>query len=162
MCQPGLRGQAGLSQCPLHGKSAHSHGWYCPGAVTPLAATTSSITELHASCLRYSWQVSAGPVSLLHLLPPLLQHLPGEAVQGLLWHHVASACPEVLYAPLLQFQSFSQYRGKMAHKTAHELELLRDCVGVWDVNTVLQILQSLIDKSQVGQKLSNEGEQPVS
>lgn len=63
--------------------------------------------------------------------------------------------------PLLQFQSFSQYRGKMAHKTAHEVELLRDCVGVWDVNTVLQILQSLIDKSQVAQKLGNEGEQSV-
>ena len=103
---------------------------------------------------------------MIRLLLPLLQHLPfsltRQCLANAIWHLATSSYSEISYVPLLQFQSFSQYRGKMAHKTAHELELLRDCVGVWDVNTVLQILQSLIDKSQVGQKLGNEGEQSVS
>ena len=127
---------------------------------------TSSFTELCACCLHFPRQVHVGVRSApVHLLLALMQHLSTSLARRCLAGAVlacfTSASSEILYVPLLQFQSFSQYRGKMAHKTAHELELLRDCVGVWDVNTVLQILQSLIDKSQVGQKLGNEGEQFV-
>lgn len=68
---------------------------------------------------------------------------------GWLWDMV----DEFLY----QFQSFAQYRGKSAQRTAHELELLKNYPGVWDASAVIQYLQSLISKSNIVTELANEG-----
>lgn len=59
---------------------------------------------------------------------------------------------------IYQFQSFSQYRGKLAQKSPHELELLKKCDGVWDLQGVLHYLQGLIDKSGVVRELATDGE----
>ncbi|KAI8471250.1 MAG: RNA polymerase I-associated factor PAF67-domain-containing protein [Monoraphidium minutum] len=48
---------------------------------------------------------------------------------------------------LYQFQSFCQYRSKLAHKSAEEIELLRQCDKVWALLDVLNVLQALVDKS---------------
>ena len=59
---------------------------------------------------------------------------------------------------IYQFQSFAQYRGKLAQKSPHELELLKKCDGVWDLQGVLHYLQGLIDKSNILRELSSDGE----
>ena len=59
---------------------------------------------------------------------------------------------------IYQFQSFAQYRGKLAQKSPHELELLKKCDGVWDLQGVLHYLHGLIDKSNILQVLSSDGE----
>ena len=62
---------------------------------------------------------------------------------------------------IYQFQSFSQYRGKLAQKSPHELELLKKCDGVWDLQGVLHYLQGLIDKSGVVRDLATDGQPPT-
>ena len=59
---------------------------------------------------------------------------------------------------IYQFQSFAQYRGKLAQKSPHELELLKKCDGVWDLQGVLHYLQGLIDKSGVVRELASDGQ----
>ena len=71
-------------------------------------------------------------------------------------HRLWDMVDEFIY----QFQSFSQYRGKLAQKSPHELELLKKCDGVWDLQGVLHYLQGLIDKSGVVRELSTDGEVP--
>ncbi len=58
---------------------------------------------------------------------------------------------------IYQFQSFAQYRGKLAQKSPHELELLKKCDGVWDLQGVLHYLQGLIDKSGIVRELASDG-----
>ena len=58
---------------------------------------------------------------------------------------------------IYQFQSFAQYRGKLAQKSPHELELLKKCEGVWDLQGVLHYLTGLIDKSGVVRDLASDG-----
>ncbi|KAK9824526.1 hypothetical protein WJX72_011098 [[Myrmecia] bisecta] len=60
---------------------------------------------------------------------------------------------------IYQFQSFAQYRGRLQNKAPEELQMLRKCAsaGVWDVLSVLNYLQALIDKSGVVKELSTEG-----
>lgn len=71
-------------------------------------------------------------------------------------HRLWDMVDEFIY----QFQSFSQYRGKLAQKSPHELELLKKCDGVWDLQGVLHYLQGLIDKSGVVRELATDGEVP--
>lgn len=59
---------------------------------------------------------------------------------------------------IYQFQSFAQYRGKLAQKSPHELELLKKCDGVWDLQGVLHYLQGLIDKSGIVRELASDGQ----
>ena len=58
---------------------------------------------------------------------------------------------------LYQFQSFCQYRSKLAHKTAEEIELLRQCDKVWALLDVLNVLQALVDKSGIVATLEADG-----
>lgn len=58
---------------------------------------------------------------------------------------------------IYQFQSFCQYRGKVAMKTSEELELLKQCDKVWHVLDVLNVLQALVDKSGIAAELSADG-----
>ncbi len=57
-----------------------------------------------------------------------------------------------------QFQSFAQYRGKLAQKTAEELDTLRTHEDVWSVLGVLNYLQALVDNSGIVAELSAPGE----
>lgn len=53
----------------------------------------------------------------------------------------------------LQFQSFSQYRCKTAKKTEEEIEFLRNNPKIWNVHSVLNVLHSLVDKSNINRQL---------
>ena len=61
-----------------------------------------------------------------------------------------------------QFQSFAQYRGKLAVKSPQELATLRAADDVWSVLGVLNYLQALVDKSGIVAELSSPGEYPKS
>ncbi|XP_019761835.1 eukaryotic translation initiation factor 3 subunit L [Dendroctonus ponderosae] len=52
-----------------------------------------------------------------------------------------------------QFQSFSQYRARLQKKTQQELETLNSNNKVWNVLCVLNVLHSLVDKSNIKQQL---------
>jgi len=53
----------------------------------------------------------------------------------------------------LQFQSFSQYRCKTAKKSDEEIEFLRNNPKIWNVHSVLNVLHSLVDKSNINRQL---------
>ena len=52
-----------------------------------------------------------------------------------------------------QFQSFSQYRCKTAKKSEEEIEFLRSNPKIWNVHSVLNVLHSLVDKSNINGQL---------
>lgn len=52
-----------------------------------------------------------------------------------------------------QFQSFSQYRCKTAKKSEEEIEFLRSNPKIWNVHSVLNVLHSLVDKSNINRQL---------
>lgn len=54
---------------------------------------------------------------------------------------------------VLQFQSFSQYRCKTAKKSEEEIEFLRSNPKIWNVHSVLNVLHSLVDKSNINGQL---------
>uniref|UniRef100_A0A667XHH4 Eukaryotic translation initiation factor 3, subunit 6 interacting protein n=1 Tax=Myripristis murdjan TaxID=586833 RepID=A0A667XHH4_9TELE len=51
------------------------------------------------------------------------------------------------------FQSFSQYRCKTAKKSEEEIEFLRNNPKIWNVHSVLNVLHSLVDKSNINRQL---------
>eukprot|EP00051_Salpingoeca_urceolata_P000783 m.36058 g.36058 ORF g.36058 m.36058 type:complete len:536 (-) comp10984_c0_seq1:29-1636(-) len=62
-----------------------------------------------------------------------------------------------------QFQAFSQYRAKLSDKTPEEIDLLRSSPQIWNVHIVLNVLHSLINKSNVNEQLVeiSRGEDPL-
>uniref|UniRef100_A0A8C9WBB0 Eukaryotic translation initiation factor 3 subunit L n=1 Tax=Scleropages formosus TaxID=113540 RepID=A0A8C9WBB0_SCLFO len=54
---------------------------------------------------------------------------------------------------IYQFQSFSQYRCKTAKKSEEEIEFLRNNPKIWNVHSVLNVLHSLVDKSNINRQL---------
>ncbi|XP_073498920.1 eukaryotic translation initiation factor 3 subunit L-like [Phyllobates terribilis] len=54
---------------------------------------------------------------------------------------------------IYQFQSFSQYRCKTAKKSEEEIEFLRSNPKIWNVHSVLNVLHSLMDKSNINRQL---------
>ena len=60
---------------------------------------------------------------------------------------------------IYQFQSFQQYRGRLSNKSADELALLRmpKCENAWNILSVLNYLQAMIDNSGIIKELSAPG-----
>jgi len=54
---------------------------------------------------------------------------------------------------IYQFQSFSQFRTKLAKRTPEELDTLRRNAKIWNVHSVLNVLHSLVDKSNINRQL---------
>lgn len=54
---------------------------------------------------------------------------------------------------IYQFQSFSQYRCKLGKKSPEEIDTLRNNPKVWNVHSVLNVLYSLVDKSNINKQL---------
>ncbi|XP_044296946.1 eukaryotic translation initiation factor 3 subunit L [Varanus komodoensis] len=54
---------------------------------------------------------------------------------------------------IYQFQSFSQYRWKTSKKSVDEIDFLRTNPKVWNVHSVLNVLSSLVDKSNINRQL---------
>ncbi|EEC18195.1 hypothetical protein IscW_ISCW023584 [Ixodes scapularis] len=53
----------------------------------------------------------------------------------------------------VQFQSFSQFRSNVNKKTAEEIEVLNQNPKIWNVHSVLNVLHSLVDKSNINLQL---------
>lgn len=54
---------------------------------------------------------------------------------------------------IYQFQSFSQYRCRLQKKLTDELDMLRQNTKIWNVHSVLNVLHSLVDKSNINKQL---------
>ncbi|GFO02337.1 eukaryotic translation initiation factor 3 subunit l [Plakobranchus ocellatus] len=54
---------------------------------------------------------------------------------------------------IYQFQNFSIFRHKLGKKTEDEIELLKDNPKMWNVHSVLNVLHSLVDKSNINKQL---------
>jgi len=57
---------------------------------------------------------------------------------------------------IYQFQAFCQYRSKLKNKTQEELTILKNNPQLWNVNSVINYLHSLITKSNIVQTLEKE------
>eukprot|EP01116_Phalansterium_solitarium_P004945 TRINITY_DN16187_c0_g1_i1.p1 TRINITY_DN16187_c0_g1~~TRINITY_DN16187_c0_g1_i1.p1 ORF type:complete len:532 (-),score=91.29 TRINITY_DN16187_c0_g1_i1:120-1715(-) len=57
---------------------------------------------------------------------------------------------------IYQFQSFCQYRSKLSNKSQEELVVLRNNPQVWNTVNVLNILNSLVAKSNISRVLERE------
>jgi len=54
---------------------------------------------------------------------------------------------------IYQFQSFSQFRSKLAKMPEADVETLKKNPKVWNVHSVLNVLHSLVDKSNINRQL---------
>lgn len=63
---------------------------------------------------------------------------------------------------IYQFESCAQYRVTLANKSEEELEYLKENPRLWNVHIVLNVLHSLIEKSQINEQLEayKRGEDP--
>lgn len=52
-----------------------------------------------------------------------------------------------------QFQSYAQYRARLSTKSPSEIETLNQKNEVWNVLCVLNVLHSLVDKSNIKRQL---------
>lgn len=57
---------------------------------------------------------------------------------------------------IYQYQSFCQYRSKLKNKPLEDLNILNNSPQVWNTNTVINYLQSLVTKSGIVQFLEKE------
>ena len=53
----------------------------------------------------------------------------------------------------LQFQTFIQFRGKLKTRTAEEILSLKENQKMWNIHSVLNVLYSLIAKSNINQQV---------
>ena len=60
---------------------------------------------------------------------------------------------EIIDEFIYQFQAFSQFRSKLSKKTDEEIENLKSHPKVWNVHSVLNVLHSLVDKSNINKQL---------
>ncbi|KAK3752142.1 hypothetical protein QZH41_018499, partial [Actinostola sp. cb2023] len=65
---------------------------------------------------------------------------------------------------IYQFQAFSQFRSKLQKKPDEEVGTLKANTKIWNVHSVLNVLYSLVDKSNINQQLQayNTGDDPDS
>ncbi|XP_071797588.1 eukaryotic translation initiation factor 3 subunit L-like [Asterias amurensis] len=54
---------------------------------------------------------------------------------------------------IYQFQEFSKYRSKLQGKTEEEIAILSKNPKIWNVHSVLNVLHSLVDKSNINKQL---------
>uniref|UniRef100_A0A2K6MJ97 Eukaryotic translation initiation factor 3 subunit L n=1 Tax=Rhinopithecus bieti TaxID=61621 RepID=A0A2K6MJ97_RHIBE len=72
------------------------------------------------------------------------------------WPEAEAIAPQVgneLCLVFSIFQSFSQYRCKTAKKSEEEIDFLRSNPKIWNVHSVLNVLHSLVDKSNINRQL---------
>jgi len=57
-----------------------------------------------------------------------------------------------------QFQSFAQWRANPKNKSDEELDMLAEAQQIWSCYSVLNVLYSLVQKSQINEQLKAEKE----
>jgi len=75
----------------------------------------------------------------------------GEPVNLELPHHWAW---DIIDEFIFQFQSFCNYRQRAAKRQDDEAHILREAPGIWSCYSVLNVLYSLIQKSQMNEQLA--------
>uniref|UniRef100_A0A2L2Y1R8 Eukaryotic translation initiation factor 3 subunit L n=2 Tax=Parasteatoda tepidariorum TaxID=114398 RepID=A0A2L2Y1R8_PARTP len=60
---------------------------------------------------------------------------------------------EIIDEFIYQFQNFSHYQSMLNKRTNEEMEQLRQNAKVWNVHSVLNVLHSLVDKSNINRQL---------
>ncbi|XP_054720262.1 LOW QUALITY PROTEIN: eukaryotic translation initiation factor 3 subunit L-like [Uloborus diversus] len=60
---------------------------------------------------------------------------------------------EIIDEFIYQFQNFSHYQSMLNKRTAEEIDQLREHPKVWNVHSVLNVLHSLVDKSNINRQL---------
>lgn len=60
---------------------------------------------------------------------------------------------EIIDEFIYQFQSFSQFRSKLAKRSEPEIEMLKESPKIWNVHSVLNVLHCLVDKSNINRQL---------
>ncbi|GFY54427.1 eukaryotic translation initiation factor 3 subunit L [Trichonephila inaurata madagascariensis] len=60
---------------------------------------------------------------------------------------------EIIDEFIYQFQNFSHYQSMLNKRTAEEIDQLRQHPKVWNVHSVLNVLHSLVDKSNINRQL---------
>lgn len=65
---------------------------------------------------------------------------------------------------IYQFQSFVQFRGKLKSRSSDEIQQLMDNPKVWNIHSMLNVLYSLVEKSNINKQLEAHyaGEDPGS
>ena len=53
----------------------------------------------------------------------------------------------------LQFQSFVQFRGKLKSRSSEEIQKLKDTPNVWNIHSMINVLYSLVDKSNINKQV---------
>lgn len=61
---------------------------------------------------------------------------------------------------IYQFQTYTQHKCKLVKKTPEEIEVLRNNPKIWNIHSVLNVLHSLVEKSNINEQLKayNEGQ----
>lgn len=54
---------------------------------------------------------------------------------------------------IYQFQSFCNFRTKLAKRTEEDIEQLKRNIKIWNVHAVLNVMHSLVDKSRIVEQL---------
>ena len=62
-------------------------------------------------------------------------------------------CVAAFFSCWLQFQTFIQFRGKLKTRTAEEILSLKENQKMWNIHSVLNVLYSLIAKSNINQQV---------
>ena len=60
---------------------------------------------------------------------------------------------EIIDEFVYQFQSFALFRCSLHKKSAEELDFIRQNPTLWNIHSVLNVLYSLVDKSNINQQL---------
>ena len=54
----------------------------------------------------------------------------------------------------IQFQSFVMFRGKLKARTSEEIQTLKESPKIWNIHSILNVLYSLVDKSNINKQVS--------
>ena len=53
----------------------------------------------------------------------------------------------------IQFQSFVQFRGKLKSRSTDEIQQLKDNPKAWNIHSMLNVLYSLVEKSNINKQV---------
>jgi translation initiation factor 3 subunit L len=105
-------------------------------------------------CELFNYLLSMSPLSSSHQKransPDSEEPVPLDLPIQWLW--------DMLDEFVYQFQSFAQWRANASNKSEEELDMLTEAQQVWSCYSVLNVLYSLVQKSEINAQLKAEKE----
>jgi len=88
-----------------------------------------------------------------YILSPSLQEGPVKLQLPNQWLY------DIIDEFIYQFQTYTQHKYKLSKKTNDELDVLRNHPKIWNIHSVLNVLHSLVEKSNINEQLKayNDG-----